>query len=52
MTVTPTAFIVIKGEDIRLLQLAKKPGTADNAVAMLPELFDKVADLFKKDENR
>jgi sporulation protein YtfJ len=52
VTVTPTAFIVIKGEDIRLLQLAKKPGTADNAVAMLPELFDKVADLFKKDENR
>lgn len=52
VTVTPTAFIVVKGDDIRLLQLAKKPGTADNAVAMLPELFDKVTDLFKKDENK
>ena len=52
VTVTPTAFIVVKGDDIRLLQLSKKPGTADNAVAMLPELFDKVADLFKKDENK
>lgn len=52
VTVTPTAFIVVKGEDVRLMQLSKKPGTADNAVAMLPELFDKVTDLFKKDENK
>ncbi|MDD6284044.1 MAG: spore germination protein GerW family protein [Firmicutes bacterium] len=51
VSVTPTAFIVVKGEDVRLLQLSKAPGTADGAVALLPDLFDKITGLFKRDKS-
>jgi len=52
MTISPTAFLVIKGSDVRMMQVSNKPDAADKAVAMLPELVDKITALFKKDNEQ
>lgn len=52
MTISPTAFLVIKGSDVRMIQVSSKPDATDKAVAMLPELVDKITDLFKKDKEQ
>lgn len=51
VSVTPTAFIVVNGNDVRMLQVSKKPDSTDKAIDMLPALVDKVTALFKKDKN-
>ena len=48
MTITPTAFIVINGTDVRMLQVSSKPDATDKAISMLPELIDRVTAMFKK----
>ena len=52
ISVTPTAFIVINNNDVRMLQISKKADATDKAIDMLPALFDKVTALFKKDEDK
>ena len=52
ISVTPTAFIVINNNDVRILQISKKADATDKAIDMLPALFDKVTALFKKDEDK
>ena len=52
ISVTPTAFIVINNNDVRMLQISKKADATDKAIDMLPALFDKITALFKKDENK
>lgn len=52
MSIAPTAFIVIKGSDVRMMQITNKPDAADKAISMMPELIDKVTSLFKKDDNK
>ncbi len=52
MTITPTAFIVVNGNDVRMLQISSKPDAADKAISMVPELIDRITALFKKDDNQ
>ncbi len=51
MTIAPTAFLVIKGTDVRMLQVSNKPDATDKAIALLPDLVDKITALFKKDKD-
>lgn len=51
VSVTPTAFIVVNGNDVRMLQVSKKPDSTDKAIDMLPSLVDKISALFKKDKS-
>ncbi len=51
VSISPTAFIVIKGSDVKLLQISTKPDAAEKAVSLVPELIDKISDLFKKDKS-
>lgn len=48
ITITPIAFLVMSQGDVRLLPIASKPGSADQIINMIPELVNKVSDLFKK----
>lgn len=48
ITITPIAFLVMAQGDVRLLPIASKPGSADQIINMIPELVNKVSDLFKK----
>lgn len=51
VSITPIAFLVIKGGDVRLMQVQSYSNTVDRAVGMVPEMVDKVSGLvssFKK----
>lgn len=50
VTITPVAFIAVQNGEVRLLQISKEGTAADKAVALVPELFDKITGLFKKDK--
>lgn len=50
VTIAPVAFIVIKGDNVRLLPVDSEVTALDKAVALVPELFDKVKSLFGKEE--
>ena len=50
VNITPVAFLVAKGGDVRLLQISKETDSIGKAVSLIPDLFDKVTGLFKKDK--
>lgn len=50
VSVTPVAFLVVKDENVRMMQLADTANTVDRAIGMLPDVVDKITELFKKDE--
>lgn len=49
VTITPVAFLVIKGESVRLLPIAEPASNAvERVVEMLPDLIDQVSGFLKK----
>lgn len=49
VTITPVAFLIIKGENVRLLPVTEPPsGAVDRLVEMLPDLIEQVSALVKK----
>ena len=51
VTVTPVAFLVIKGESVRLMPVAEPAsGSLERLVEMLPELIDQIKPLVKNKE--
>ena len=52
VTVSPVAFLVVNGKDVRLLQIDSNPGTADKMIGIVPELFDKIRDMFSKNKTK
>lgn len=50
VSVTPVAFLVVKDGNVRMMQLADTANTVDRAIGMLPDVVDKITELFKKDE--
>ena len=50
VSVTPVAFLVVKDGNVRMMQLADTANTVDRAIGMLPDVVDKITELFKRDE--
>lgn len=50
VSIIPVAFIVIKGDNVRIMPIDSEYSTLDKAISMVPELFDKVKKLFGKEE--
>lgn len=50
LSVNPVAFLVVKGSDVRIMQLYNSASTADRLVNTAPDIIDKIANMFKKDE--
>ncbi len=48
ITITPMAFVVINDGDVKILNISTSENTADRIVNLVPEMFDKVKDLFSK----
>ena len=48
VTVNPVAFLVVSNGDVKLLSVTQ--GSTEQAVALVPEMFDKIVGLFKKDK--
>ena len=45
ISITPVAFIVIQDSKVRLMQINNYTSSADRAIAMIPELDDKLTEL-------
>jgi sporulation protein YtfJ len=49
VNIIPVAFLVVKGENVRLLNIAPPATTTvDRVIETAPEIIDKVSELFKK----
>ena len=49
----PVAFLIIKGENVRLLPVAPPPGTTvDRVIEMVPEVLDKVSAFIEKQQEK
>lgn len=55
VSVTPIAFLVVKGDGVEILQMCDSDNTANKVVDLVPKMFDKVTTLVKdkksKDKN-
>jgi len=52
VTITPVAFLVFYQGNVKLLEIGEPSGTVDKTIGMIPELFDKVVALFKKEKSK
>ena len=56
LTITPIAFLTVSGENVKLITIDRNETTVDKALAMAPEMVDKVANtvsaLCKKDSDK
>lgn len=50
VSISPIAFLMVRGNSVRMLQLADTSNSVDRAIGMMPEMVDKVADLFGKNK--
>lgn len=49
-SITPVGFLVIKGDSVKLIQLAENGRTVDRVLNMVPEVLDKVEGFISKDK--
>ena len=52
VSITPVAFLTVSGENVKLITIDRNESSADKALAMAPEVIDKVIAAFKKDEKK
>ena len=49
----PVAFLIVKGENVRLLPVTPPPGTTvDRVIEMVPEVMDKVTGFIEKQQEK
>ncbi len=51
-SVTPIGFLVINGENVRLIQLAENGRVVDRVLNMVPEVMDRVEGIVSKGERK
>lgn len=52
ITINPVAFLVIKDGDVTIKHIVSGDNAVERAVSLVPEMFDKVANLTKKKEDK
>lgn len=50
VTINPIGFLTISKGNVKLIPIEKYDGAVDRIVSLIPDVFDKVADYFKKDK--
>lgn len=48
VSITPTAFLVISGDDVKLLQVESFTGALDRVISMTPDIVDRIGKFIKK----
>jgi sporulation protein YtfJ len=51
-SISPIAFIIVSNGNVKLLQITSSSSVADNAISLVPELFDKITGLFGKNKKK
>ena len=53
MNLSPVAFLIVKGDSVRLMPVAPPPGTTvDRVVEMVPDVIDKVTGFIEKQQDK
>ena len=53
VNIIPIAFLIVKGDTVRMLPIAPPPGTTvERVVEMVPELVDKVTGFIEKQQDK
>lgn len=52
VTINPVGFLTVCKGDVKFVAIEKYEGPADRIVGMVPEMFDKVKDIFSKDKKK
>ena len=52
VSITPTAFLVISGDDVKLLQVESFTGALDRIISMTPDIVDRIGNYIKKRKNK
>ena len=50
VTINPVGFLTVYKGDVKLISVDKFEGTPDRLVGMIPEVIDKVKEIFSKDK--
>lgn len=50
ISIQPIAFLVVHGGDVQLLQMATGDNVANNIVNLVPEVIDKIHDIFQQNK--
>ena len=50
VTIQPVAFLAVYKGDVKLIPVEKFEGASDRIVGMIPDMIDKVKDIFSKDK--
>lgn len=50
VSITPIAFIAVHEGQVQLLSIDGNPAAADKVISAVPQLIDKITELFKKDK--
>lgn len=51
ITINPLAFLTISKGEVKLLSINQYDNPTDRVVGMIPEIFDKASELFKKNKS-
>ena len=51
ITINPVAFLVVKDGDVTIKHIVSNDNAVERAVSLVPEMFDKVANLAKKKDS-
>lgn len=52
VSITPTAFLVISGDDVKLLQVESFTGAIDRVISMTPDIVDRIGNFIKKRKDK
>lgn len=52
VTIKPVGFLTVYKGEVKFVAIENYDGPADRIVSLVPEMFDKVRDLFKKDKKK
>ena len=52
ITIIPVAFLVVKDGDVTIKHIVSGDNAVERAVSLVPEMFDKVANLAKKKDDK
>ena len=50
ITIQPLAFLVVSKGEVKLLQMSMNANSSNAIINMVPEVFDKISSIIKKDE--
>lgn len=50
ITINPVGFLTVTNGEIKMVGVGETDGTLDKAIAMVPDVFDKVTGFFKKNK--